>query len=210
VSGHRGATGLQGRSEPHVHALLQLTLSPLRPLHRRAAIERLHDSRRDTGTRSKPCWRRRNWMSSPRPRPAANALQCREMSGTGDASEFGEWPPLLGTKFPQLRRWDDRIVRLAQGSSIRGLHPQIAPGSWLLLEQLTAMPDTRSDWSKKGWSRPLYVLRRGDRDVLRLSGAGWEPVRAPHHSVQRAMPRITFDPEELGNFGRVTGVAVPV
>jgi hypothetical protein len=71
------------------------------------------------------------------------------------------------------------------------------------------MPDTRSDWSKKGWSRPLYVLRRGietfcgylERDGNRF---------ALLTSHQEGNARIVFDSEELGNFGRVTGVAVPV
>jgi hypothetical protein len=73
-------------------------------------------------------------------------------------SEFVEWPPLLAVKFPQLRLWDDRVVRLAQGSPIRGLHPQIAAGSWMLLEKLPAIPDTRSDGSKRGWSRPISFV----------------------------------------------------
>jgi hypothetical protein len=76
-------------------------------------------------------------------------------------SEFVEWPPMLAVKFPQLRLWDDRIVRLAQGSPIGGLHPQISPGSWMLLEKLPVIPDTRSEGNKKGWSQPIYVLCRG-------------------------------------------------
>ena len=39
--------------------------------------------------------------------------------------EFVEWPPLLSMKFPQLRLWSDRLIRLAHGSAINNLDPQI-------------------------------------------------------------------------------------
>jgi hypothetical protein len=124
-------------------------------------------------------------------------------------SEFGEWPPLLAVKFPQLRLWDDRVVRLAQGSPIRGLHPQIAPGSWMLLEKLPTIPDTRSDGSRKGWSRPIYVLRRGveilcgylERDGNRF---------ALLTNSQEESPKVTLHSDELRHVSRVCGVAVPV
>jgi len=75
--------------------------------------------------------------------------------------EMVEWPSLLSYKFPQLRLWEDRILRLVDGVSLGGLEPSFAPGSWLLLENLPSMPDTRSDRWKRNWSRPIYVLRRG-------------------------------------------------
>jgi hypothetical protein len=196
-----------GPTEPHVHALLQLTL---------AHFARYTDALQSSGYMIRDAQRysletllaTKNLNELSRPRPAASAPVPRDVWDRR-RSEFGEWPPLLGTKFPQLRRWDDRIVRLAQGCSIRGLHPQIAPGSWLLLEQLTAMPDTRSDWSKKGWSRPLYVLRRGvemfcgylERDGNRFALLTSSP---------EGHAKVTFDQNELGHFGRVAGVAVPV
>jgi hypothetical protein len=76
-------------------------------------------------------------------------------------SEFVEWPPLLAVKFPQLRLWEDRVIRLAQGHRISGLHPHLGPCFWMLLKELPAILDTRSDGSKKGWSRPIYVFRKG-------------------------------------------------
>lgn len=124
-------------------------------------------------------------------------------------NEFLEWPPLLALKFPQLRHWEDRAVRLSEGLSISGLHPHIGPGSWMLLEQLPEIPDTRSDRSKMGWSRPIYVLRRGlemlvgylERDGNRfalLTQSQGENAKVPFHA------------DELGDVSRVSGVAVPV
>ncbi len=196
-----------GPSEPHVHALLQLTLS-----HFARYTDALQSSGymiRDTNRFSlETLLATKNLDELSMPRAAANAPTPKDVWDRR-RNEFGEWPPLLGTKFPQLRRWDDRIVRLAQGTSVRGLHPQITPGSWLLLEQLTAMPDTRSDWNKKGWSRPLYVLRRGIETFCGyLERDGNRFALLTNH--QEGNARIVFDPEELGNFGRVSGVAVPV
>ena len=124
-------------------------------------------------------------------------------------SEFAEWPPLLAVKFPQLHLWDDRVVRLAQGIPIGGLHPQIAPGSWMLLEGLAKIPDTRSDGSKKGWSRPIYVFRRG---VEILSGyLERDGNRFALSSNNHEGPaKVTFRPDELRDVSRVCGIAVPV
>jgi hypothetical protein len=143
-----------------------------------------------------------------RERPAANIPMPREVWETR-RSEFGEWPPLLAVKFPQLRLWDDRVVRLAQGSPIRGLHPQIAPGSWLLLEKLPAIPDTRSDGSRKGWPRPIYVLRRGVNLLCGyLERDGNRFVLLSNKQEESA--KVTFDSDDLRDVSRVSGVAVPV
>jgi hypothetical protein len=58
-------------------------------------------------------------------------------------------------------QWENRVVRLAHGSQIAGLDPTLGPGSLLLLEESPSMPDPHSDRMKSGWSRPIYVLRRG-------------------------------------------------
>jgi hypothetical protein len=194
-------------SEPHVPALLQLTL---------AHFARYTDSLQAGGYIIRDANRfsldtllvAKNYGELLIPRQTASAPMPKEVWETRQR-EFAEWPPLLAVKFPQLSLWDDRVVRLAQGSPIRGLHPQIAPGSWMLLEKLPATPNTRSDASKKGWSRPIYVFRRGlemlcghlERDGNRF---------ALLSNNREGGVRVTFHPDELRNVSRVSGVAVPV
>jgi hypothetical protein len=79
----------------------------------------------------------------------------------------------------------------------------------MLLEELPTIPDTRSDGSRKGWSRPIYVLRRGveilcgylERDGNRF---------ALLTNSQEESPKVTLHPDELRDVSRVCGVAVPV
>ena len=75
--------------------------------------------------------------------------------------EIGEWSPLFSLKFPKPSVWGDRLIRVAEDMAIKGLEPRVRTGSWMLLEEIPAIPDTRSDASKHGWSRPLYALRQG-------------------------------------------------
>jgi hypothetical protein len=122
--------------------------------------------------------------------------------------EFGEWPSLLSMKFPQLRICDERVVRLAHGSSISGLDPWIGPGSWLLLEKISVPPDPRSEVRKTGWSRPIYLLRRGLEIVcgyLERNGNEYALLARAFDGVQ-----ATFRANELDQLSRVAGVAVPV
>ena len=193
--------------EPRVPALLHLTL-----MHYARYTDSLQAGGymiRDTSRFSlETMLTAKRFVELPTSRPAASSPTPKEVWETR-RSEFVEWPPLLAVKFPQLRLWDDRVVRLAQGSPIRGLHPQIAPGSWLLLEKLPAIPDTRSDASKKGWSRPIYVFRSGleilcgylERDGNRFS------LLLNNHEGNA---KVKFYPDELRDVSRVCGVAVPV
>ena len=196
-----------GPSEPHVPALLHLTL---------AHFARYTDSLQAGGYMIRDASRfsletllaatHYDELSSPRQK--AKAPMPKEVWETRQR-EFVEWPPLLAVKFPQLPLWDDRVVRLAGGRSIGGLHPQIAPGSWLLLEKLPAIPDTRTDASKKGWSRPLYVIRR-EVEILcgHLEREGNRFALLSNHGEGNT--RMTFHLDELRNVSRVCGVAVPV
>ena len=59
--------------------------------------------------------------------------------------EFVEWPALLSVNFPQLRQWDDRIMRLAKGSKVADLDPAIGPGAWVLLERRSVKPAASVD-----------------------------------------------------------------
>ena len=196
-----------GTSEPHVPILLQLTL---------AHFARYSDSLQAGGYRIRDANRfsletllaARNYGELLIPRQAASPPMPREM-WEARQSEFAEWPPLLAVKFPQLSLWDDRVVRLAHGSPIRGLHPQIAPGSWMLLEKLPAVPNTRSDASKKGWSRPIYVFRRGVEILcgyLERDGNRFALLSNNHEGSVKVM----FHSEELRDVSRVCGVAVPI
>ena len=196
-----------GPFEPHVPALLHLTLR-----HYARYTDSLQAGGymiRDTSRFSlDTLLKAKHYGDLLISRQAANSPMPREVWETRQ-SEFAEWPPLLAVKFPQLHLWDDRVVRLAQGSPIGGLHPQIAPGSWMLLDELAKIPDTRSDGSKKGWSRPIYVFRRGveilsgylERDGNRF---------ALSSNDHEGSAKVTFRPDELRDVSRVCGIAVPV
>ena len=122
--------------------------------------------------------------------------------------EFASWPPLLSVRFPQLREWENRIVRLAHGSQIADLDPMLGPGSLLLLEESTSMLDPHSDRQKFGWSRPIYVLRRGLEFIcgyLDKNGSQYAVLSTANSEV-----KASFRAEDLGHLSRVTGVAVPV
>jgi hypothetical protein len=196
-----------GPSEPHVPALLHLTLTHFARYTDalQAGGYMIRDASRfslDALLRAKhygELLSSRHTASVPAPRELWKALR----------SEFVEWPPLLAVKFPQLRLWEERIVRLAEGRPISGLHPRLGPGSWMLLEELPAIPDTRSDRSKKGWSRPIYVIRRGVEILcgyLERDGSRFALLTISH----AGSAKIMLQPDELRDVSRVRGVAVPV
>ena len=122
--------------------------------------------------------------------------------------EFGGWPPLLSVRFPNLRHWENRVVRLAHGSQIAGLDPMLGPGSLLFLEEISSIPDAPIDKAKSGWSRPIYVLRRGLEIIcgyLERDGDQYAVLSGANGGV-----KVSFRTEDLGHLRRVTGVAVPV
>jgi hypothetical protein len=121
--------------------------------------------------------------------------------------EFIEWPTLLSIKFPQIRSWNDRVIRLSQGITIQGFEPSLSQGSLMVIDNLSGPPDLSSDARKTGWSRPIYALRRGvefflghlDRDgsqfTLQIPGSG---------------STLTFAEQEFKQLSHISGVAVPV
>jgi hypothetical protein len=123
--------------------------------------------------------------------------------------EFVEWPMLLSLLFPQLQSLDERIVRLPQGSTIRGIDPPIASGSLVSLEEIVGDPDIQSDTTKTGWSRPIYSLRRGadllcghlDRNDTRYVLLG---------GSRGAGEPISIHQDEMRQLRSITGIAVPV
>ncbi len=123
-------------------------------------------------------------------------------------SEFGAWPHLLSVKFPRLRQWQDKIVRLAHEPAITGLDPTLRPGTLLLLEDVTAFPDVRLEGTKSGWERPLYVLRRGMEIIC--GHLDWDGSVFSLRSRGESAHQTTFDEVDIARLGRVIGAAVPL
>lgn len=123
--------------------------------------------------------------------------------------EFVESAPLMSLKFPELRLWSDRAIRLANGSAIQGLDPAISPGSWMFLEKAPAIPDVQSEQRKTGWSRPIYVLRRGLETIfgyLERDGDGYALLSSAYGYGSK----IPFGKYELKDLRRVACVLVPI
>jgi hypothetical protein len=193
-------------SEPHVNALIHLTVAHaarytdvlradglLRSDKGRFSLESVLSARRIEDLLDRPSSAR-----SPTPGDVWEGLR----------REWVEWPPLLSMKFPHLRQWDERIMRLAEGCNISGLDPSIRPGSCVLLEKALAIPGRRSEVTKTGWSRPLYMLRKEMKHFCGyIEREGNQYVL---HSDAGGEAKITFRADELSSLSRVVGVAVPV
>lgn len=82
--------------------------------------------------------------------------------------EFGGWPPLLSVRFPRLRLWEDRIVRLAQENPIAGLDPALRPGSLLLLEELQSDPRHAKRQDEIGLVPTNLCAPKRDRNRMRV------------------------------------------
>jgi hypothetical protein len=123
--------------------------------------------------------------------------------------ELVEWVPLLSLKFPELHLWNEQALRLADGSAIHGLDPAIGPGSWMFLEKASAIPDIQNEQKKSGWSRPLYVFRRGLKTIcgyLERDGAGYALLSSAYGYGST----VTFGKDELNGLWRVGCVLVAV
>jgi hypothetical protein len=123
-------------------------------------------------------------------------------------NEFGGWPPLLSAAFPRLRQQENRIVRLAKESRITDLNPALSAGSLLLLEEITSVPDARSERTKSGWSRPMYVFQKGFEiacGFLERDGSQFALLSGADGAID-----ISFRADALSQLRRVAGVAVPV
>lgn len=193
-------------SEPHVNSLMHLAL---------AHVARYTDTLRTGGS----------WQSDEgrfsletllRARSLEESLSARRqvlMPGPNDVwedrrKEFGGWPPMLSESFPDLRQYQDRVVRLAEANPMLGLDPSLGAGSLLLLEACPLMPDPRSDKAKLGWARPMYVLRR-DFEIacgyLERNGSQYALLSGANGPV-----KASFRAKDLDRLSRVCGVAVPL
>jgi hypothetical protein len=124
-------------------------------------------------------------------------------------TELVEWTPLLSQKFPELRLWSDRALRLANEYAIQGLDPAIAPGSWMFLEKAPAIPNVQSEQRKSGWSRPIYVLRRGVETIcgyLERDGSGYALLSSAYGYGSKT----TLVRDELKDLWRAGCVLIPV
>jgi len=200
---YRGRTS----SEPHVNTLVHLTI---------AHVARYTDSLRTGGSWSsdKGRFSLESLLNVSRLEDALILNRIPDPPIPGDVwdarrREFVEWPLLLSMKFPQLRQWDDRILRLGEGSAVGGLDPAIGPGSWMLLEQIPKILDTRSDRGKTGWSRPLYVLRRGLQTFCGSLEREGNQYALLSSSCNGGV-KVAFRGDELPSLRRVAGVAVLV
>jgi hypothetical protein len=194
-------------SHPHVDALIQLTL---------ANVARYSDSIR--ARRPVPSDRGRFSLGA-----LLNVRHLHDLAGafrrvelpvpsdrwTAFRKEYVEWPTLLSLRFPQLRSWDDRVVRLPKGTAIHGVEPAISPGTILLLGAIAGTPDTRSDSKKSGWSRPIYTLRRGAEIVCGHLEQDGDQYALLSNTQGSALP-VRFGRDDLHQLSQVCGVAVPV
>jgi len=123
--------------------------------------------------------------------------------------ELVEYAALFALKFPQPSLLGERVMRVGDAAGLSGMEPPLRPGSWMLMEEVQVMPDTRSDARKRGWSRPLYVMRRGLENLfgyLERDGGGFTLFSGN----EAEGTNVTFGPSELSRLRRVSGVVVPV
>jgi len=194
-------------SEPHVDALIQLTLEN---------YGRFSDSLRLGGHMShdrnrfslETFLRARHYTDL----VVVNTKVQAPFPGTvwqSMRAESAELAPLLLLKFPRLSHLGNRILQISRKSALPGIQPPLSAGSWILLEELSAMPDIHGDALKAGWQRPLYALQRGLETMLGfLEREGASLLLLPAQEVND--PPVHFDLAEIENLRRVCGAIVRV
>jgi len=193
-------------SDPHVSILLHLALTHL--ARYTDALRTDGSWRSDRGCFSLDTLLRASTMEEARAAHTDVHLPAPSEVWRARLKEFGSWPPLLSARFPRLQKFENRIVRLAQGSQIAELDPTLGPGSLLLLEARSTVPDARADKTKSGWSRPLYVFQRGFEIIcgyLERNGSQYAILSGTSGGV-----KASFQAEDLGHLSKVIGAAVPV
>lgn len=195
------------RSEPHVNALLYMTLSSFARY-----TDSLHAGGRPINNNGRysleTLLKARHWTDLLLASPEVKVPQ-PESVWESFRNEFVETMPLLLLKFRELSFSRDPVLRFAGSHAIQGLEPPLSPGSWLLLNEVTVEPDVRAEQRKGDWSRPIYVLRRGMETLygyLERDNGGYALISTPYgRGIKSA-----FRKSELGQLYRVTGAAVPV
>ncbi len=194
-------------SEPHIASLIQMTIEHYARYS--DALQTGGYTLRDVGRYSLEAMLRTKHfaelptMGSEPTRPTPSEVwEARR-------KEFVEWPALFSLKFPRPSVWRNRVIRIGEESGINGREPQIRPGSWMLLEELPSIPETRTDASKRGWSRPLYALNQGSETVfghLERDGSNFALL------TNRDSPptSVMFQQNELSKLRRVCGALIPI
>ena len=137
-------------SEPHIAALMQMSIE-----HYARYSDSLRTggyALRDKGRYSlEPMLRAKRFAdltaTRPQPVPPGPPEVWEAMR-----KEIVEWPALLSLKFPKPSSWSHRVIRVGAEVRINSVEPPIRSGSWMLLEELPALPNTRRDESEHGWS----------------------------------------------------------
>ncbi len=122
-------------------------------------------------------------------------------------SEMGGWPAILSARFPNPGAGEDRFLRLAESLQINGLEPRVGPGSWLMLEPCSGHVEAQHDSTRRGWSRPMYALRRGVEILfghLETEGDGFRFL-----SVQLPEHKTSLRVNEFRNLRRIVGIVAP-
>lgn len=192
-------------SEPHVDALIQISLEHFAPYSDtlRAGGYRL----RDKGRFSLETMLRARYFDDLL-RPYAK-LQVPTAFSVWEERlrELVEWPSMLSAQFPQLSRLAERIIRIAADSPVPQLEPNLRTGSWILTEELPLKTDLRGDSNKTGWSRPLYVVARGQEILI-----GHIHAETDQLTLLRGAETadISLTPGDLSRIRRVCGAFVPI
>ena len=194
-------------SQPHVDALIQLTLTNVTRYTDSIRTRRFAPS--DRGRFSLDALLDARHLSDVSEPPRKAHLPVPSDQWIALRKEYVEWPTLLSLKFPQLRHWPNRVVRFPQGSAIPGVDPPISSGSLMLLDTVPGTPDTRSDARKTGWSRPIYALRRGVEIVCGHVEQDGDQYALLSNAPGSALP-VRFGRDELQQLSKVSGIAVPV
>jgi hypothetical protein len=209
--------GLSGRTErryrqatasqPHVDALMQLTL--LNRARYTDALRALRVLRPERGRFSLAALLRVDHLEKLPPTIARAHPPHPDEIWTAFRKAYGEWPSLLSMENPNLRSWSDRVVRLPAGNWVRGLEPPVVGGSFLLLREIGRVHEPPINKGAASWFRPLYAVRKEDEI---LCGSLWRDGRRYvfRSNSHRGEETLTFHDYELDRIRKVTGIAVPV
>lgn len=195
-------------SQPHIDTLIQMVLS-----NSTRYSDALHAGRMlpsDCGRLSLETLLRSNALDEvagtrrrgrhPEPAESWHALRDR----------YAEWPTPLSMTFPNLQSLADRIVRLPDGADVKGLSPQLSPGSVLFLDKPSLISD-RSFYEpagREGWGRRLYAFQKGTHIIcgfLRTAHGRYELFGS-----DQGRTAISLLSDDLSHLYRVSGAAVPV
>lgn len=190
-------------SQPHVHTLMQLALSSVTRYSDALLLQRAFPS--DRGRFSLETLLSSRSLEEARMQQPVVVPPRPEVRWQAEKRPYGEWPSLLSLRFPRLRTMNRQAVRLAQGLSLPGLEPAVAPGSFVSLAPLTELPDTSREETRRGWARPLYAFWRGATFICgHLKRDGSDTALITRQQTFR------LDEGELRLLHRVSGIAVPI